>query len=81
MFEPHYQTHSLIPGIGLASTGSMSADTTLWAPKGWTGPKQVDGRPVEGTFRSHQVPLAAPRENAEHPRLLEERLRSYDQAS
>ena len=46
-------------------------------PKGWTGPKEVDGLPVEGTWRSHQVPLADVRGNAEHLRLLEEWLRSY----
>jgi xylulose-5-phosphate/fructose-6-phosphate phosphoketolase len=34
----------------------------LCTPKGWTGPKEVDGHPVEGTFRSHQVPLSAPRD-------------------
>jgi xylulose-5-phosphate/fructose-6-phosphate phosphoketolase len=49
----------------------------LRTPKGWTGPKEVDGLPVEGTFRSHQVPLADPRENPEHLRLLEGWLRSY----
>jgi xylulose-5-phosphate/fructose-6-phosphate phosphoketolase len=46
-------------------------------PKGWTGPKEVDGLPVEGTWRSHQVPLADVRGNADHLRLLEEWLRSY----
>jgi xylulose-5-phosphate/fructose-6-phosphate phosphoketolase len=49
----------------------------LRTPKGWTGPKVVDGLPVEGTHRSHQVPLAAVRENPEHLALLEEWLRSY----
>ena len=49
----------------------------LRTPKGWTGPKQVDGLPVEGTFRSHQVPLAKLSENPEHLRQLEEWLRSY----
>jgi len=49
----------------------------LRTPKGWTGPKEVDGEPVEGTWRSHQVPLANVRENAEHLRQLEEWLRSY----
>jgi xylulose-5-phosphate/fructose-6-phosphate phosphoketolase len=49
----------------------------LRTPKGWTGPKVVDGVPVEGTFRSHQVPLANVRENPEHLRLLEEWLLSY----
>jgi xylulose-5-phosphate/fructose-6-phosphate phosphoketolase len=46
-------------------------------PKGWTGPKVVDGQPVEGTFRSHQVPLANVREDASHLAQLEEWLRSY----
>jgi xylulose-5-phosphate/fructose-6-phosphate phosphoketolase len=49
----------------------------LRTPKGWTGPKEVDGLPVEGTWRSHQVPVADVRENAEHLRILEEWLRSY----
>jgi xylulose-5-phosphate/fructose-6-phosphate phosphoketolase len=49
----------------------------LRTPKGWTGPKEVDGMPVEGTFRAHQVPIAEVRENPEHLRLLEEWLRSY----
>jgi xylulose-5-phosphate/fructose-6-phosphate phosphoketolase len=49
----------------------------LRTPKGWTGPKEVDGVPVEGTWRAHQVPLAETRENDEHRRLLEEWLRSY----
>ena len=43
----------------------------LRTPKGWTGPKVVDGKPVEGTFRSHQVPVANPRRNPEHLRILE----------
>ncbi|MEV7682594.1 phosphoketolase family protein [Streptomyces sp. NPDC088341] len=46
-------------------------------PKGWTGPVTVDGLPVEGTWRSHQVPLPAVRENPEHLRQLEAWLRSY----
>jgi len=46
-------------------------------PKGWTGPREVDGKPVEGTWRSHQVPLAEVRTNPQHLRLLEEWLRSY----
>jgi xylulose-5-phosphate/fructose-6-phosphate phosphoketolase len=49
----------------------------LRTPKGWTGPKFVDGVPVEGTFRAHQVPLAEVRTNPEHLRLLEEWMRSY----
>ncbi|HET8528677.1 MAG TPA: phosphoketolase family protein [Gaiellaceae bacterium] len=46
-------------------------------PKGWTGPREVDGVQVEGTWRSHQVPLAETRTNGEHRRQLEEWLRSY----
>jgi xylulose-5-phosphate/fructose-6-phosphate phosphoketolase len=49
----------------------------LRTPKGWTGPKEVDGRPAEGTFRSHQVPLAGLASNPEHVRQLETWLRSY----
>jgi xylulose-5-phosphate/fructose-6-phosphate phosphoketolase len=49
----------------------------LITPKGWTGPKTVDGVQVEGTFRAHQVPLAETRTNAEHRKQLEEWLRSY----
>src|SRR5450755_1762608 len=49
----------------------------LNSPKGWTGPKFVDGRAVEGTFRAHQVPLSDPISNPEHLKQLEEWLRSY----
>ncbi len=49
----------------------------LRSPKGWTGPKEVDGLQVEGTWRSHQVPLANPRSNPEHLRLLEAWMCSY----
>ena len=46
-------------------------------PKGWTGPKFVDGKPVENTWRAHQVPFSELREKPEHMRLLEEWMRSY----
>jgi xylulose-5-phosphate/fructose-6-phosphate phosphoketolase len=49
----------------------------LRTPKGWTGPAMVDGLPVEGTWRAHQVPLAEVRTNPEHLRQLEEWMRSY----
>jgi xylulose-5-phosphate/fructose-6-phosphate phosphoketolase len=49
----------------------------LRTPKGWTGPHEVDGKLVEGTFRSHQVPLAEVRENPEHLAMLERWMRSY----
>jgi len=49
----------------------------LRSPKGWTGPKEVDGLPAEGSFRSHQVPLSEVRTNPEHLAQLESWLRSY----
>jgi xylulose-5-phosphate/fructose-6-phosphate phosphoketolase len=49
----------------------------LKTPKGWTGPKEVDGKPVEGTFRAHQVPLSDPFRNSTHLRQLEEWMKSY----
>src|SRR5213080_1451068 len=49
----------------------------LRTPKGWTGPREVDGLPVEGTWRAHQVPLAQTRENPEHLAALERWMQSY----
>ncbi|MEP9385056.1 phosphoketolase family protein [Nocardioides sp. KR10-350] len=49
----------------------------LRSPKGWTGPKEVDGKPVEGYWRSHQVPFADARGNDEHRAILEEWMKSY----
>ena len=49
----------------------------LASPKGWTGPKEVDGVPVEGTFRAHQVPIADPASNPAHLAQLERWMRSY----
>ncbi len=49
----------------------------LRSPKGWTGPKEVDGLPTEGTWRSHQVPMSDVRENKKHLALLESWMRSY----
>jgi xylulose-5-phosphate/fructose-6-phosphate phosphoketolase len=49
----------------------------LRTPKGWTGPKEVDGEPTENSWRSHQVPLAEVRQNPEHLKQLEAWLRSY----
>ncbi|MEO8726960.1 MAG: phosphoketolase family protein [Acidobacteriaceae bacterium] len=49
----------------------------LRSPKGWTGPKEVDGKPVEGTWRAHQVPVADVATNPEHLRILEDWMRSY----
>jgi xylulose-5-phosphate/fructose-6-phosphate phosphoketolase len=49
----------------------------LRTPKGWTGPKELDGLPVEGTWRAHQVPVTDVRDNPDHLRVLEDWLRSY----
>ncbi|MHA7155732.1 phosphoketolase family protein [Arthrobacter sp. TMN-50] len=59
------------------------SDRPLWpmivlrSPKGWTGPADVDGVKVEGTWRAHQVPFSGARENADHREVLEKWLRSY----
>src|ERR1700692_2671147 len=64
-----------------SSTGSAERPRwpmiVLGSPKGWTGPKVIDGKANEGTFRSHQVPLSDPAKNPEHLRQLESWLRSY----
>lgn len=49
----------------------------LNSPKGWTGPKEVDGKKIEGTWRSHQVPLTEIRTNPEHLKMLEKWMASY----
>jgi xylulose-5-phosphate/fructose-6-phosphate phosphoketolase len=49
----------------------------LVTPKGWTGPKWVDGQRIEGTFRSHQVPLSDPQKNPAHLEMLEQWMKSY----
>jgi xylulose-5-phosphate/fructose-6-phosphate phosphoketolase len=65
------------------TTAAASGERPLWpmivlrTPKGWTGPKEVDGLPVEGTWRSHQVPLSETRKNAVHRGQLEQWLHSY----
>ena len=66
-----------------ARNGDWDGERPRWpmiilrSPKGWTGPEVVDGVQMEGTFRSHQVPLAGVRGNPAHLRLLEEWMRSY----
>jgi xylulose-5-phosphate/fructose-6-phosphate phosphoketolase len=49
----------------------------LVSPKGWTGPKIIDGKRIEGSFRSHQVPITDPAKNPQHLKQLEDWLRSY----
>ena len=62
---------------GGTSTRPIWPMIVLATPKGWTGPRVVDGKRVEGTWRSHQVPLEGVRDNPEHLALLERWLRSY----
>ncbi|WP_064712081.1 phosphoketolase family protein [Rhizobium bangladeshense] len=50
----------------------------LRSPKGWTGPKEVDGKKVEGFWRAHQVPVSNCRQNESHRKILEDWMRSYD---
>ena len=50
----------------------------LRSPKGWTGPKEVDGKKVEGFWRAHQVPVIGCRENPAHLKVLEDWMRSYE---
>ena len=70
-------------GARSAPAGGSRAGRPRWpmivlrTPKGWTGPAEVDGLPVEGTWRSHQVPLAEVRTNRDHLAALEVWLRSY----
>jgi xylulose-5-phosphate/fructose-6-phosphate phosphoketolase len=72
-----------IEAIREAAAGRPSTTRPKWpmialrTPKGWTGPKFVDGQQVEGSFRSHQVPLAEVRTNPEHLAMLEAWMQSY----
>ena len=68
------QAAARVGGVDARPTWPMLIVRT---PKGWTGPKFVDGLPVEGTFRAHQIPLAEVRTNPEHLAQLESWLRSY----
>jgi xylulose-5-phosphate/fructose-6-phosphate phosphoketolase len=75
--------HSRIVGIQRAARADGARSRPRWpaivlrTPKGWTGPEAVDGVPIEGTFRAHQVPVAEVRGNPQHLALLEGWLRSY----
>lgn len=66
-----------------ARNGKASETIPRWpmivlrSPKGWTGPKEVDGKKVEDFWRAHQVPVSACRENDEHRAILENWMRSY----
>jgi len=72
-----------IAEIQKAAREGKSTERPAWpmlimrTPKGWTGPKEVDGKPVENTWRAHQVPFSELREKPDHIRLLEDWMRSY----
>ena len=79
-----FRAHAAIRAIQQAARAGAGVEErprwpmiVLRTPKGWTGPAVVDGVPVEGTARSHQVPLAGVRENPAHLAMLEAWLRSY----
>jgi len=69
--------------IQSGARGARTSERPRWpmivlrTPKGWTCPKVIDGVPIEGTWRAHQVPVSAPRENPEHLAILEQWLASY----
>jgi xylulose-5-phosphate/fructose-6-phosphate phosphoketolase len=65
------------PGGGTDGSRPRWPMIVLRTPKGWTGPAEVDGVPVEGTWRAHQVPLSAARDDPAHLALLERWLLSY----
>lgn len=73
----------LIGHIQTASRDRATLGMPRWpvivfrSPKGWTGPEEVDGKRVEGTWRAHQVPVAQVRENQDHRRILEGWMRGY----
>src|ERR1700724_727212 len=75
-----------LPGIQRTPRSGGFAQRPRWpfivlrTPKGWTGPKEVDGQPVEGTYRAHQVPVTDLAANPEHLKILEGWMRSYKPA-
>ncbi|HWB26439.1 MAG TPA: phosphoketolase family protein [Chitinophagaceae bacterium] len=72
-----------IRAIKQSAQGNKNYQRPMWpmiilrSPKGWTGPKEVDGIPVEGSFHAHQVPITDPAQNAAHLRQLEDWFKSY----
>jgi xylulose-5-phosphate/fructose-6-phosphate phosphoketolase len=72
-----------IRAIQQSARSGGSAERPRWpmivliSPKGWTGPKELDGRRIEGSFRAHQVPITDPATNPAHLEVLEKWLRSY----
>ncbi|MBQ2888729.1 MAG: phosphoketolase family protein [Firmicutes bacterium] len=90
--DPEYMHQQMAAALDAAladikeiKTNAAAGDTNrpVWpmivlrSPKGWTGPKEIGGKTVEGSFRSHQVPIIVSSDNPENLPLLEEWLRSY----
>ncbi len=97
MFRGHGLTMRVVAGDTPAALHRPLAEALDWSmtafaaaqhpvivlrtPKGMTGPKMLDGKAIEGTFHSHQVPIEDPADDPDHLRALEDWLRSYDPAS
>ncbi|SFK10687.1 xylulose-5-phosphate/fructose-6-phosphate phosphoketolase [Methylocapsa palsarum] len=77
-FDKIHEIQTAARAAGIAARRPRWPMLVLRSPKGWTGPKEVDGKKVEGFWRSHQVPIANPRGNPEHLRLLDEWMKSYE---
>lgn len=83
MFEVLDEVTAEIKNIKAVAAHNEQFERPIWpmvilkSPKGWTGPKEVDGQKVEDSFRAHQVPLSDPAHNPEHLAQLEEWLKSY----
>jgi xylulose-5-phosphate/fructose-6-phosphate phosphoketolase len=75
--DDHLETHGRFAELLDRALDDPRAMIVFRSPKGWTGPREVDGLPVERTWRAHQVPLTEVRTNAGHLRELEDWLRSY----
>jgi xylulose-5-phosphate/fructose-6-phosphate phosphoketolase len=69
-----FQAEARSKGFGKRPAWPM---IVLKTPKGWTGPREVDGVPIEGTFRAHQVPLSGLEKNPKHLAMLESWMKSY----
>lgn len=83
MAEAMDRAFESIANIQASYRSGASSDRPRWpmivlrSPKGWTGPKEVDGKKIEDFWRSHQVPVPNARSNEDHRRLLEEWMQSY----
>lgn len=83
MAEALEDAFTKIRAIQKSGKSNQVADRPCWpmlilrSPKGWTGPKKVDGKPVEGSFRSHQVPAGDCKTNPDHLKIIEKWFRSY----